>query len=329
MKPKVSIVVVVYNHAPYLRECLDGALSQKVDFPIEIVAHDDASPDGSADIIRSYAGRLPDVFVPILQTDNQYSKGHEAIISRFCMPHVSGEYIAIVEGDDYWCDTDKLRRQVEYLDKHPQVGMVYGRCRAWNQDKQCFGGEFGGPYTEFEDLFFQSTIPTATVMVRKELMTRYYEEVKPDGRGWAMGDYPMWLWFALNSKIAFQPEITAVYRVLAESASHSRSLARRYQFRLNSNPVSEYFIEHYGDRFTPEFIHRNRSQRHEMTLPMAIQMKDWATVDKIREYYAKAAAQGHATPSAMARMLAHPRLSRHLINMKIVASNLKSLLLKR
>lgn len=325
--PLVSICSITFNHAPYVRASLDSLLGQNTHIPYEIVIHDDASSDGTADIIREYIRQYPNLFVPILQTENQYSKGR-GILCSFSVPNSHGKYIAFCEGDDYWCDPDKLQRQVDFLESHPEVGMVYGRVRNYENDKGQFTGEFGGPYTEFEDLFFNSTIPTATVMARTDLVRQYYADVKPQGRGWAMGDYPMWLWFALNSKIAFQPEVTAVYRVLPESASHSRSLARRYQFRLRSNPVSEYFIERYADRFTPEFIHRARSSRHEQTLPMALLMRDWPTVDKIRRYYVAAEAAGHVTPPAVRRMLAHPRLWRELIRMRNTASDIKHLFIK-
>lgn len=325
--PIVSICSIAFNHAGYIRQSLDNLVGQKTDFPYEIVIHDDASTDGTADIIREYISRYPDLFVPILQTENQYSKGL-GILCTYSLPNSHGKYVAFCEGDDYWCDSEKLQRQVDYLEAHPEVGMVYGRVRNYINDEKRFEGIYGGTSTEFEDLFFSSTIPTATVMARTELVKRYYEEVQPNGRGWAMGDYPMWLWFALNSKIAFQPEVTAVYRVLPESASHSRSLAKRYQFRLRSNPVSEFFIERYADRFTPEFIHRARSSRHELTLPLALRMADWATVDKIRDYYTKAEREGHATPARMARMLAHPHLWRRLLSLHVAAAELKSKLLK-
>lgn len=322
---KVSVVVITYNHAPYVRQCLDGILNQEVNFDYEIVIHDDASTDGTADIIREYIGRYPDKFVPVLQTENQYSKGCHSIIASFCMPHLSGKYMAVVEGDDYWCDSHKLQRQVDFLESHPDYGLVYGRCISFNQDIQSFGDEFGGPLTEFNDLFFHSTIPTATIMVCADLARKYYAEVREYIKNWIMGDYPMWLWMALNSKIAFQPEVTAVYRVLPESASHSRSLARRYAFRLNSNPVSEYFIEHYGaTHMTPDFIHRARTSRHRATLPMALRMADWTTVAAIREYFARAAGEGHTTPADIARMLRHPRLWRQLLRLHSAASTVKS-----
>ena len=96
----VSIQCLVYNHEPFLRQCLDGFITQKTDFQFEAIVHDDASTDGSAAIIREYAERYPDIIKPIYQTENQYSKGVSptAIVTKSCR----GKYIALCEGDDYW-----------------------------------------------------------------------------------------------------------------------------------------------------------------------------------------------------------------------------------
>ena len=73
--PLVSVCSLAYNQAPYIRECLDGILMQKTNFAFELLIHDDASTDGTADIIREYEAKYPDIVKPIYQTENQYSKG--------------------------------------------------------------------------------------------------------------------------------------------------------------------------------------------------------------------------------------------------------------
>ena len=73
--PLVSICCITYNHEPYIRDAIEGFLMQKTNFPVEILIHDDASTDGTADIIREYEAKYPDIIKPIYQTENQYSKG--------------------------------------------------------------------------------------------------------------------------------------------------------------------------------------------------------------------------------------------------------------
>lgn len=124
MEPMVSICCAAYNHAPYIAEALDSFLAQERDFPIEILVHDDASTDGTADILRDYAARYPDVIRPLFETENQYSKG-AAIDPTFNYPRARGKYIALCEGDDCWCDPRKLSRQVAWMEAHPDCTFCF------------------------------------------------------------------------------------------------------------------------------------------------------------------------------------------------------------
>lgn len=111
--PLVSITCLTYNHAPYLRQCLDGFVMQKTSFPIEILIYDDASEDGTQDIIREYERKYPDLIKPIYQTENQYSKGVK-VEFVYNYPRAKGKYIAFCEGDDYWTDPNKLQKQIDF-----------------------------------------------------------------------------------------------------------------------------------------------------------------------------------------------------------------------
>ena len=117
-EPLVSVCVITYNHGKYIRQCLDGILMQKVNFPYEILIHDDASPDDTADIIREYWEKYPTVIKPILREENQYSKGVD--VSRFNFDRAKAKYIAQCEGDDYWTDDGKLQMQVDFLEEHEE-----------------------------------------------------------------------------------------------------------------------------------------------------------------------------------------------------------------
>lgn len=122
-EPLISIVCEVFNHEPYLRQCLKGFVMQETTFPFEILIHDDASTDGSAAIIREYEKKYPHLFRPIYQTENQYSKG-VLIWGAIQFPRARGKYIATCEGDDYWIDPLKLQKQVDFLEAHPKFGFV-------------------------------------------------------------------------------------------------------------------------------------------------------------------------------------------------------------
>ncbi len=124
-KPIVSVCCLVYNHEPFLRECFEGFVMQQTTFPIEILVHDDASTDHSADIIREYTAKYPDLFKPIYQTENQYSKGVD--VFSINVSRAKGKYIAICEGDDYWTDPLKLQKQVEFLENNPDFALCFHR----------------------------------------------------------------------------------------------------------------------------------------------------------------------------------------------------------
>jgi glycosyltransferase involved in cell wall biosynthesis len=121
----VSISCMTYNHAPYIRKCLDSFLLQKTNFPFEIVIHDDASTDGTQDIIKAYAAQHPGKIFPLLQAENQYSKGVRGLSSQYNYPRCRGKYIAICEGDDYWTDPLKLQKQVDFLEAHDDYVLTY------------------------------------------------------------------------------------------------------------------------------------------------------------------------------------------------------------
>lgn len=116
----VSIICNAYNHERYIAQCLDGFVMQKTNFVFEILVHDDASTDKTADIIRTYEKKYPHLIKPIYQTENQYSKGGFA---QFQFPRAKGKYIAFCEGDDYWTDPLKLQKQYDVMEAHPEIDM--------------------------------------------------------------------------------------------------------------------------------------------------------------------------------------------------------------
>ena len=148
---KVSISCLVYNHEPYLRECFDGFMMQKTNFDFEVLVHDDASTDNSASIIREYETKHPDIFKPIYQTENQYSKGVK-VSATFNFPRAKGKYIAMCEGDDYWTDPLKLQKQVDFLESHPDYVMCSHHFVTYDQETKEYGKDWNSHINE--DLSF-------------------------------------------------------------------------------------------------------------------------------------------------------------------------------
>lgn len=122
--PLVSVRCITYNHEPYIAQALDGFLMQKTNFPFEVIVHDDASPDKTADIIREYEAKFPKIIKPICETENQYSK-HDGSLGRIMDAACKGKYIVLCEGDDYWIDENKLQIQVDFLEGNSEYGMCF------------------------------------------------------------------------------------------------------------------------------------------------------------------------------------------------------------
>lgn len=129
--PLVSVSVIAYNHEKYIRQCLDGILMQDVNFPYEVLVHDDASPDATADIIHEYEAKYPGIIKPIYQTENQYSQGK--CIFKFNFDRARGKYLAFCEGDDYWTDPGKLQKQVDFLERHSEYIATAHRVNVINE----------------------------------------------------------------------------------------------------------------------------------------------------------------------------------------------------
>jgi glycosyltransferase involved in cell wall biosynthesis len=120
--PTVSIRCTTYNQEAYISQALDGFLMQETTFPFEIVVHDDASTDRTAEIIRGYEKKFPKIIKPIYETENQYSK-KDGSLRKIMDNACKGKYIAYCEGDDYWCDPHKLQMQYEAMEAHPECSL--------------------------------------------------------------------------------------------------------------------------------------------------------------------------------------------------------------
>jgi glycosyltransferase involved in cell wall biosynthesis len=116
---EVSVLCAAYNHENYIRNALEGFVSQKTNFGYEVLINDDLSTDGTAAIIREYEEKYPHIIKAVYQTENQYSKGI-SIVRGILAPMSSGKYIALCEGDDWWIDPNKLQKQYDYMQAHPE-----------------------------------------------------------------------------------------------------------------------------------------------------------------------------------------------------------------
>lgn len=287
IRPLVVIRCITYNHEPYIRDALDGFVMQKTDFPYIAIVHDDASTDNTAKIISEYAEKYPDIILPILEKENQYSKGNGSI-GRILNPaceSTGAKYIALCEGDDYWTDPLKLQKQVDFLESHPEYGMCYTSIYRFDESINKNIEEWGGPNETFVDLLLCNTIPTLTSICRIDLYKKYINTIKPENKNWKMGDYPIWLFFSIYSKLYFLSEVTGTYRILRESASHTKSLRKRYDFDKNYKEIGEFFIDNFKESVNEDVVDRFIQSKFDTLLPMAIVLNDEKIVNLAHSYY--------------------------------------------
>lgn len=214
-KPIVSVCCLVYNHEPYLRECFDGFVMQQTTFPIEILVHDDASTDHSADIIREYTAKYPDLFKAIYQTENQYSKGVD--VFSINAKRAQGKYIALCEGDDYWTDPLKLQKQVDMLEVHSEYSACFHNAKIVNGDgvfirhfhPDC---EKMKQIYDFNDSIKGWNVPTASLVYRND--TAIHNIVTKITQKYTIisGDRLLIAAIAANGNYYYMPQEMSIYR---------------------------------------------------------------------------------------------------------------------
>ena len=209
--PLVSIQCLVYNHEPYLRQCLDGFVMQKTNFKFEAIVHDDLSTDGSAAIIREYAEKYPDIIKPIFETENQYSK-HDGSLDRIMHEACKGKYIALCEGDDYWIDPLKLQKQVDFMEANLDYSLCFHNAfyLMYESRKVCI---FVDKYCSDTDISVRDAIlnwtaPTASMLYRSKLFQEFPNELT---RIYS-GDYSLFLILFARGKVRYIDQIMSVYR---------------------------------------------------------------------------------------------------------------------
>lgn len=253
--PLVSICCWTYNDVAYIRDCIEGILTQETTFPVEIILHDDASTDGTAEIARKYEDRYPHLFNNILNPQNVYSRGGD--IEGPLLRRAKGAFIAFCHGDDYWSDPRKLQTQVLFLNEHDICSMCFHpalvlfgtetqpaavRNRRKSQtafltDEEVIVG-MGGYF------------PTSAVMLRrKEVLT----ELALIGPVDIPGDHVLSIASYAAGKIGYIDRAMSVYRRHPKSltqayrnrdpATLSLELQKQYQKTLNAISYFDKFLE--------------------------------------------------------------------------------------
>lgn len=250
----VSVLIATYNHEKYIRKALEGALTQRTNFKYEVIVHDDASTDHTADIVRKYEQKYPDKMRTIFQKENQFGKCH--ISSKYLYPQIRGKYFALLDGDDYWINPNKLQIQVDFLESHSDYSMCIHNAYRLNN--------------ETGKLQLLNTFPAdGTYLQEQQILTGLGTNfpacssyVMRTGLLWKMPDffcqsnvmdYPLRQYYASMGKVYYYAKPMSVYRV-SISGSYMKMVADDQSFYNNYTLEMIRFFEEF-DRYTEKKYH--------------------------------------------------------------------------
>lgn len=251
---KVSISCITYNQREYIAEAIESFLMQKTNFKYEILIHDDASTDGTTEIIKEYEKKYPDIIKPIYQTENQYSQGVK-INENFLYPKYKGKYVALCEGDDYWTDPDKLQKQYDYMEANPDCSMCFHAADTVKSDtgqllkRATFGNVHKKFYMEDAIRGLGRAAVTNSFFYRRESGIKKVEfrTIAP------CGDYPMPIVCALDGYIGYLPYNMSAHRAMANnslSVAWVKNPEKKFKYNERYTKMLEAIDEYTDKKYT-------------------------------------------------------------------------------
>ena len=249
----VTIRCITYNHELYIRQCLDGFVMQKTNFRFVAIVHDDASTDGNADIIKEYAKKYPDIIHPILQTENQHSKGFKEAKEMLINLCLQSKYVAYCEGDDYWTDPLKLQKQFDFMEANPDYAACFHPARIHyeegNNEDELSGNIQNRDYSGIE-LYNENYRPPTASLFFKSSVLRSDVYQKSLHTNLVFGDIPLFLSCAHEGKVRGMNDVMSVYRKHQQGMTSTFNNGSKLMLRFADSNLSLYKI--FGDQYKEE-----------------------------------------------------------------------------
>lgn len=255
--PMVSVSMITYNHGPYIARAVEGVLTQQTNFPFELVIGEDCSTDGTRGIVLDFQKRYPNVIRVVTSDHNVGMHKNGRRVINACR----GKYIAFCEGDDYWHHPQKLQMQLDYLEAHPECGLVHSDCdrlnlRTGTRKKNVYAGlrkERTRPNVLHGMIANEYGVETCTAVVRREILNEIYRECPYEfSDTFMMGDVQIWIETAYRMKVKYMRESLATRHLLPESASRTRDLERIVRFIMNARAIHMHYADKYGGGDSPK-----------------------------------------------------------------------------
>lgn len=264
---KVSVIVLTYNHEKFIRKTLDSILSQQVNFTFEVIVGDDASPDSTADIIREYHAKYPDIIVPMLHEKNLGGFGKANTLAALAI--AKGKYIAPMDGDDYWTSDQKLQKLADFLDQNPDFVACFHNAEIIFDDDSHPNQFVNSPdqkeIVTVEDFIGEDEvwfIATSAILFRNGVITHYpqwFHESKS-------GDIPRYILLGKGgTKFKYLNEVMSVYRKNRNSGMSFTDGYKDVEFLENRIGMYRGIDQELGYKFH-ETLNKNIARYYRMML---------------------------------------------------------------
>jgi acetyltransferase-like isoleucine patch superfamily enzyme len=257
--PLLSVTVLTYNQEDYIVETIESIVMQKCDFEYELIIAEDCGTDKTREICLDYQKKYPEKIKLLLQDENKGLIQNFIDVKSLCR----GKYIAGLGGDDYWIDEYKLQKQVDFLEKNKDYGLIATAfyIKKGNDKTRWSIYHWNECDYNFNDFLQGNKIAALTACYKKELYLRYIEDVNPLQKEWTAEDYPFWLWISANAKVKYIPDITAVYRRLENSISNPNDRYKKLTFKKSGLEMKEFFANKYNKKdFVFPILRNNYNQ---------------------------------------------------------------------
>lgn len=243
-QPIISVFIFTYNQEKLVSKTIESVLDQKTSYPYELIIAEDCSKDSTLKVCLDYQKKYPGI---IRVVGNKPNKGIIKNFHESISLYARGKYVAAVAGDDWWHDTGKLQKQVDFLENNPEYGMVFSDTLVYSEaKKKLLKYKPSNCPCSFKDLIIQNSISALTTCYRKDLFDRYVQEVDPIKEDFPGEDYPFWIWLSYNTKLYHIKLPLTTYRLQISSLSHSESKDRRLQFEIDRLNIKLFFYNFFN-----------------------------------------------------------------------------------
>ena len=251
----VTIRCATYNHESYIRQCLDGFVMQKTNFRYIAIIHDDASTDKTSDIVREYAEKYPDIILPIIQKENQYSRGRGYKVREMLDKLVTSKYTAMCEGDDFWTDENKLQKQFDWMESHPEYSACFHQALIHYEDGSQPDKEAANiqdrDYSGIELLNEDNRPPTASLFMRTDICkSSLYKIILSQNPSFF--DIPLFLSCAHAGKVRGMSDVMSVYRKQSSGVTNSFVTGGKRMIKIADDFLKIYKI--FGNEYKKDCI---------------------------------------------------------------------------